>query len=209
AYDHDAVVDAAGPGALTSTSSLDLAPVFADAHGRLAADSPLRDAGQLGAHQDAVDRDGNPRVAGSAVDIGAYELAALPPVPGDGGGGGGGGGGATPIEPQSEPQPEPIEPQPEPTVEPIVEGQGSAADTTPPAIKRLRRKGRTARFVLTEPARLTLKMGTRTRTRTLAAGRHRVRVPLPRRGARRLTLQAVDAVGNASAPRTLRVRARR
>ena len=50
-------------------------PLFADADGRLLPGSPCIDAGDDSAVLVATDLDGNPRIVGLAVDMGAFELA--------------------------------------------------------------------------------------------------------------------------------------
>jgi hypothetical protein len=59
---------------------IDSDPRFADADGRLAADSPCIDAGSNAALPEGVttDRDGNPRIFNDIVDMGAYESQYVP-----------------------------------------------------------------------------------------------------------------------------------
>jgi len=60
-----------GPGSITN------APLFADAAGgnfRLSSNSPCINAGNYASLTTSVDLDGNPRVRGGTVDIGAYEF---------------------------------------------------------------------------------------------------------------------------------------
>ncbi|HEY8583800.1 MAG TPA: choice-of-anchor Q domain-containing protein [Capillimicrobium sp.] len=182
---------AGSDGAITYQAGLDVDPEFADAEGRLPTVSPLRDAGFLAPAQGPLDLDGGARVQGPAVDIGAYELPTLPTVPGG--------------EPAaSEPAP-PVSgdaPAGDPALGDVA--AEAPADTLAPAITKVRRRGRAVRFVLSEPATVTVATKRRTRTVELAAGRQAVRV----RGRRaRIILQAVDAAGNSSAP--LKVRGRR
>jgi hypothetical protein len=59
---------------------IDSDPMFADADGRLAPDSPCIDAGSNAALPEGVttDRDGNPRIFNGVVDMGAYESQYVP-----------------------------------------------------------------------------------------------------------------------------------
>jgi hypothetical protein len=83
------------------------------------------------------------------------------------------------------------------------------ADTTPPRLSRVRARGRTLRFVLSEPARVRVS-GRRVRRVTLAGktGVNRVRLRVKARGRYRLTITATDLSGNRSV-RRLKVRIRR
>lgn len=75
-------------GGFPGLGNLNVDPLFLDPAGsdlHLAPGSPLIDAGELHNEVPPVDYDGNPRVAGNAVDIGAYEFGGgsgenLPPV---------------------------------------------------------------------------------------------------------------------------------
>jgi uncharacterized delta-60 repeat protein len=145
----------------------------------LQADGRLVVAGVL----DAGNNDPRPAVA---------RLLPEPPQPGGGAGGGGAGGG----------------------------GGGPAADTQAPVVGALKvtRKaaGKRARiaFSLSEPARLKLALKRRGRRAQrfaldAVAGANRVRTPRRlKRGRYRLTVVAVDAAGNASAPARARFRMR-
>ncbi len=64
------------------SDNIDVDPMFVDAEGgnlRLQLGSPCIDAGNDNVVTVATDMDGNPRVAGAAVDMGAYEFVPLPP----------------------------------------------------------------------------------------------------------------------------------
>jgi predicted outer membrane repeat protein len=67
-------------GGWTGTGNIDLDPLFSDADGRLSPDSPCIDAGNDAAVPPAVtnDLDGNPRIQGACVDMGAFEVLADP-----------------------------------------------------------------------------------------------------------------------------------
>ncbi len=67
-------------GGWTGTGNIDLDPLFSDADGRLLADSPCIDAGNDAAVPSGVttDLDGNPRIQGECVDMGAFEVLADP-----------------------------------------------------------------------------------------------------------------------------------
>ena len=67
-------------GGWTGTSNIDADPMFADADGRLSPDSPCIDAGNDAAVPSGVttDLDGNPRIQGACVDMGAFEALADP-----------------------------------------------------------------------------------------------------------------------------------
>ncbi len=68
-------------GGWTGTGNIDLDPLFSDADGRLLADSPCIDAGNDAAVPSGVttDLDGNPRIQGECVDMGAFEALAATP----------------------------------------------------------------------------------------------------------------------------------
>jgi hypothetical protein len=86
------------------------------------------------------------------------------------------------------------------------------ADRTPPALSGVRVRGRTLRFVLSEPARVrvTLKRGRHVRRFTVAGTRgvNRVRLRVKTRGRYRLTITATDLAGN-RAVRRVAVRIKR
>jgi hypothetical protein len=99
ALDHSsfATIQAYGAGttsvsAATENGNQSAAPVFVDLVGgdlRQAVGSPTIDAGAADPLAGATDAEGDPRVAGNAIDIGADEYIAPPPVPsGDGTGSG-------------------------------------------------------------------------------------------------------------------------
>ena len=195
-----------------------------DAGGHLTAGSALIDRGTAGgvlagAAEDSVDVDGQARLRGDAVDVGADEV-----VPGskgggggDGGGGGGGGGAAAGA----------VAGVSAPDVAPVL----SRLKLTP---RRLREGARTTvGFSLSEPAQLAITVAKRltVRRRAHATKRRRRLVPLPgtqtvdaaagagsvrlarrlRHGSYAVTAIAIDAGGNRSAPVTasLRVLAKR
>jgi 6-phosphogluconolactonase (cycloisomerase 2 family) len=85
-------------------------------------------------------------------------------------------------------------------------------DTLAPQLSRVRVSHRgarvTVRYRLSEPATVTVTIRRRKITRAAGAGANRVRVRL-RRGRYRVRLTAVDAAGNRSAPRLVRVRVSR
>ena len=57
------------------TGCIDADPFFADSDGRLSAGSPCIDAGDnLAPSLPGTDKDGNPRIIGLAIDMGAYEF---------------------------------------------------------------------------------------------------------------------------------------
>jgi hypothetical protein len=73
--------------AATENGNQSAAPVFLDLAGgdlRQAVDSPTIDAGAANPLAGATDSEGDPRVAGAAIDIGADEYIAPPPVPSGG-----------------------------------------------------------------------------------------------------------------------------
>jgi hypothetical protein len=205
-------VNGCGLPAITEAATVPEVPAFAPGTLVPSAGSSAIDAGHPMAA--GLDLAGQPRVQdgdgdGEAMaDIGAFEASAPTPV-GGGGGGGGGGGAATgdvPVPVTDAPVDAP----------PADAGAGSAeppagvpADLVAPRVTKLRGRGRTLRFRLSEDATVTVRRGQRVvAARTARAGQVAVRVPRGARGAR-LTLVAADAAGNASAPRTLRLRAKR
>jgi len=64
-------------GGYEGTGNIDADPMFADADGRLLAGSPCIDAGDSSVVAVTTDLDGNPRIQGACVDMGAFEA---PPV---------------------------------------------------------------------------------------------------------------------------------
>ena len=58
----------------SSSTNTDAAPLFADAEGRLAPNSPCKDTGSNSYAFGDFDLDGNPRTQGGTVDMGAYEI---------------------------------------------------------------------------------------------------------------------------------------
>ena len=195
-----------------------------DAGGHLTAGSALIDRGTAGgvlagAAEDSVDVDGQARLQGDAVDVGADEV--VPGGKGGGGDGGGGGGGAAGGA--------------------VGAVAGVAAPDVAPVLGRLKLTPRRLRegarttvgFSLSEPAQLAITVAKRVtvRRRTHATKRRRRLVPLPgtqtvdaaagvgsvrlarrlRHGSYAVTAIAIDAGGNRSAPVTasLRVLAKR
>jgi len=67
-------------GSWTGEGNIDADPLFADADGRLAPGSPCIDAGDDSAVLVTTDLDGNPRIVGIAVDMGAFEAQLPDPV---------------------------------------------------------------------------------------------------------------------------------
>jgi hypothetical protein len=199
-----------------------------DAGGHLTAGSALIDRGTAGgvlagAAEDSVDVDGQARLQGDAVDVGADEV--VPGGKGGGGGGdaggGGGGGGAAGGAVRA------VAAVAAPDVAPVL----GRLKLTP---RRLREGARTmVGFSLSEPAQLAITVAKRrtVRRRAHAAKRRRRLVPLPgtqtvdaaagagsvrlarrlRHGSYAVTAIAIDAGGNRSAPVTasLRVLAKR
>jgi hypothetical protein len=79
---------------VTGDQAIQAGPVLVDSPGldfRLAGVSPAIDAGAGGPELAATDFDGNARVAGARVDIGAFEFGSAPPVAAAGGSAGAGG----------------------------------------------------------------------------------------------------------------------
>ena len=61
-------------GGWTGTGNIDLDPLFADTDGRLSSGSPCIDAGDDSVVTVITDLDGNPRIQGLCVDMGAFEV---------------------------------------------------------------------------------------------------------------------------------------
>jgi hypothetical protein len=216
-----------GTGTVTATDHvISGVPAFVDAAGgdhHVAAGSPTIDAGSAALTTATSDLDGLARISGAAPDMGAYEVQA--PAPGGGGqdggggqsggdggqsggdggtggsggagaGGAGGGTGGT-----------------QPGTDPAAGAVPAAADRLAPTLSRVRvKRGRAPRlsFVLSEAARVQVRLGKAHVVITGRAGRNGVRLrgALARRlrhGGGRLVLVARDAAGNAAAPRALRV----
>jgi hypothetical protein len=218
----EAFFGGADPAQITKVDGIDVDPGL-DAGGHLAAASALIDRGTAGgvlagAPEDAVDVDGQARLQGGAVDVGADEV--VPGGGGSGGGaaGGGGGGGAA-------------------DAAGATAGASVAGPDLAPVLGRLKvtpkrlRAGRrpTVSFALSEPASVTItvaKRVTASRRRARLAKRRRRLVPLPgaqsvdadsgagsvrlarrlRRGSYAVTAIATDTGGNRSAPVTASLR---
>ena len=67
-------------GGWAGEGNIDADPLFADADGRLSLGSPCIDAGDNSAVTVTTDLDGNPRIVGTAVDMGAFEAQLPDPV---------------------------------------------------------------------------------------------------------------------------------
>jgi hypothetical protein len=86
-------------------------------------------------------------------------------------------------------------------------------DTTPPHLTKLTLRWPRLRFVLDEPARVTIKIGKRSWSRRVAAGTVTITAPRKlrralKRGRHKLRIVAVDAAGNRSTALTKRFRTR-
>jgi hypothetical protein len=214
----EAFFGGADPAQIVKVDGIDVDPGL-DAGGHLTAGSALIDRGTAGgvlagAPEDAVDVDGQARLQGGAVDVGADEV--VPAGGGSGGAAGGGGGGGTAG---------------------ATAGASVAGPDLAPVLSRLRitpkrlRAGRRPRvsFALSEPASVTITVAKRvsaSRRRARLAKRRRRLVPLSgaqsveagagsgsvrlaprlRRGSYAVTAIATDAGGNRSAPVTASLR---
>ena len=199
--DHS-VYDSAGPRVTLGAQNSTADPLFANpAQGdyHLLAGSSAIDQGISDALTGPLDRDGNARVQGTAVDAGAYETAPVA-APADGG--------QTPPPAGGDQTPPPLGGG---------SGPGLPADTIAPAISGLKISKRGARYKLSEAATvqitfrrvshhragkaITLKRSGKRGTNALARKLHA--------GAYKVTIVATDSAGNRSKPKTTRLRVKR
>lgn len=168
---------------------------------RLRPGSPLVDAGAPGAATSAADLLGLPRLVGPRVDIGAFELQALPPVADASAAAGAAAGTDAPA-----------------AVVPAAAGLPRAVPSRAARLSRLTVSRRRARLTVDRAARIVLRVQRRRRGRLVTlrtrraraarAGRVAIRLGRLRPGRYRVTVVATTSAGARSAPlsRTLIVR---